>query len=335
MVAFVVRRALWALLVIWAVSLITFSLSHIVPADPAAFAAGLGATRSQIDSIREEMGLNRPLAVQYVDYVSGIARLDLGDSIRTRHSVLDDVRKFLPATLELIIVSFVIYLVLSCAFGLLAALNPRSAIDLLVRITVISGSAIPVFWLAIVLQLIFYSQLGWLPIGGRIGVHDSPPPSVTGFYTIDSLLDGDFGLFKTVVVHLILPVTTIVLSLLAVGTRLVRATVLEELQKPYVRVAASKGLSERRVLFVHVVRNTLNPIITVTSIQLAYLFAWTILVEAVFSWPGIGLYAYSSFQAVDYNPIMALAILLSVAFVLINLLTDILYPIIDPRIKRS
>lgn len=334
MVAFIARRALWAVVVIWAISLVTFSLSRIVPADPAAFAAGLGATRSQIDSIKQEMGLDRPLPVQYLDYVGGLLQFDLGTSIRTRQSVTDDIRHFLPATLELIVVAFGIYLVLSVALGIFAACRPRGAIDLLIRVGVISGSAIPVFWLALVLQLVFYSRLGWLPIGGRIGVRESSPPFVTGFYSVDALLDGDLALFKSVVAHLILPVTTIVLSLLAVGTRLVRATVLDELQKPYVRVAASKGLTGRRVLVTHVLRNTLNPVITVTSLQFAYLLAWTILVEAVFSWPGIGLYAYNSFQAVDYNPIMALAILMSVAFVLINLATDILYPLIDPRIKR-
>jgi peptide/nickel transport system permease protein len=334
MVGFIARRALWALVVIWAVSLITFSLSRIVPADPAAFAAGLGATKSQIQSIREEMGLDRPLPAQYLDYVFGLVRLDLGESIRTRHSVTEDFQQYLPATLELIIIAFGIYLILSCAFGVFAAYHPRGAVDLIIRLAVISGSAIPVFWLALVLQLVFYSRLEWLPIGGRLGVHESAPPSVTGFYTIDSLIAGDMDLFKSAVVHLILPVTTIVLSLLAVGTRLIRATIIEELQKPYVRVAASKGLTERRILFLHVLRNTLNPVITVTSLQFAYLLAWTILVEAVFSWPGIGLYAYNSFQAVDYNPIMALAILMSVAFVLINVTTDVLYPVIDPRIKR-
>lgn len=335
MVAFFVRRIFWAIVVIWAVSLVTFALSRIVPADPAAFAAGLGATRSQIDSIRSEMGLDRPLPIQYFDYLSGIVQLDFGDSIRTRHSVADDVTTYLPATLELIVISFVIYLMLSCALGLLAALNPRTTLDFIVRFATISGSAIPVFWLALVLQSVFYSGLGWLPIGGRLGSHDTAPPSVTGFYTVDSLLNGNLDLFRTAVLHLVLPVLTIVLSLLAVGTRLIRVTVLEELRKPYVQVAASKGLTDRRILFIHVLRNTLNPIITVTSLQFAYLFAWTILVEAVFNWPGVGLYAYTSFQSIDYNPIMALALLTSVAFVVINLITDILYPIIDPRIRTS
>ncbi|HEY7033935.1 MAG TPA: ABC transporter permease [Thermomicrobiales bacterium] len=334
MALFLLRRALWALLVIWAVSLITFTLSRVVPADPAAFVAGLGATKSQIASVRKEMGLDRPLPAQYVSYVRGLARLDLGKSIRTRRSVAADLRHFLPATLELILISFGVYVFLSLALGVLAALHPSGTVDLIIRFGVISGSAIPVFWLAIILQLLFYTHLGWLPIGGRIGVHETPPPFVTGFFTIDSLVAGDFRLFQSVLVHLILPVTTVVLSLLAVGTRLTRATFLEELSKPYVRVAASKGLSERRVLFGHVLKNALNPIITVTSIQLAYLLAWTILIEAIFSWPGIGLYAYDSFQALDYNPIMALALLVSVAFVVINLITDLVYPLLDPRIAR-
>jgi peptide/nickel transport system permease protein len=157
---------------------------------------------------------------------------------------------------------------------------------------------------------------------------------VTGFFTIDSLLAGDGRLFLSVLAHLILPVTTVVLSLLAVGTRLTRATFLEELGKPYVRVAASKGLNERQIVFRHVVKNALNPVITVTAIQFAYLLAWAILVEAIFSWPGIGLYAYDSFQALDYSPIMALTLVVTVAFVLVNLATDLIYPLLDPRIAR-
>lgn len=334
MAAFLARRIFWALLVIWIVSVITFTLSRVVPADPAAFVAGLGATKSQIATVRKEMGLDRPVTSQYGTYVRGLVELDLGKSIRTRRAVTADLEKFLPATLELILISFGVYLVLSLALGIIAALHPGGLLDLSIRIGAISGSAIPVFWLAIILQLIFYSRLGWLPIGGRIGVHESAPPNLTGFYTIDALAAGDFALFGSVLKHLILPVTTVVLSLLAVGTRLTRATFLQELGKPYVRVAASKGLSERRVLFRHVLKNALNPIITVTSIQFAYLLAWTILIEAIFSWPGIGLYAYDSFQALDYNPIMALALVVTVAFVIINLITDLVYPLIDPRIAR-
>jgi peptide/nickel transport system permease protein len=334
MAVFLVRRILWALLVIWVVSLITFTLSRVVPADPAAFVAGLGATKSQIATVRKEMGLDRPLPSQYVTYAKGLVKLDLGKSIKTRRPVTDDLRKFLPATLELIVISFGIYVVLSLILGVIAALNPGGLLDLLIRFGAISGSAIPVFWLAIILQLIFYTRLGWLPIGGRIGVHEAAPPHLTGFYTIDSLAAGDFGLFASVLKHLILPVATIVLSLLAVGTRLTRATFLQELGKPYVRVAASKGLSERRILYRHVLKNALNPIITVTSMQFAYLLAWTILIEAIFSWPGIGLYAFNSFEALDYNPIMALALVVTVGFVIINLITDLIYPLIDPRIAR-
>ena len=334
MAVFLARRILWAVLVVWVISLITFTLSRVVPADPAAFVAGLGATKSQIASVREEMGLDRPLPNQYGSYVSGLVQLDLGKSIRTRRSVTSDLVHYLPATLELVVISFVLYVALSLVLGVLAALHPGGLLDLFIRFGAISGSAIPVFWLAIVLQLVFYSRLGWLPIGGRLDVHESAPPTVTNFITIDSLVAGDLGLFTSAAQHLILPVTTVVLSLLAVGTRLIRATFLEELTKPYVRVAASKGLTERRVLYGHVLKNTLNPIITVTSIQFAYLLAWTILIEAIFSWPGIGLYAYESFQALDYNPIMALALVVTVAFVAINLVTDLVYPLIDPRIAR-
>jgi peptide/nickel transport system permease protein len=184
-----------------------------------------------------------------------------------------------------------------------------------------------------ILQLVFFSYLGWLPLGGRIDIREAPPPTFTGFFTIDSILSGNVPLFLSTLKHLILPVVTIVLSQLAVGARLIRSSMLQELGKPYVRTARSKGLSERTVISRHVVRNALNPVLTMAGVQLGYLFAWIILVETIFQWPGIGLYAFESFGALDYSPIMALTLVGSFAFVVINLVTDLIYPMLDPRIS--
>lgn len=320
-------------LILFCISVITFVLSRVVPADPAAFVAGMGATQSQVESIRKEMGLDKPLVVQYKDYMTGILHLDFGKSIRTRRSVSSDLKVFVPATLELNIISFAVYLVVAISLGLLAAVRRGGIVDLVVRFFATAGSGAPVFWLAMMLQLLFFAKLGWLPVGGRIGTRQMPPPHLTGFFTVDSLAAGDFSLFLSVLKHLILPVVTIVLSLLAVGTRLTRESVVQELSKPYVQTARSKGLTERRIIFRHVFRNAMNPVLTMASLQFGYLLAWTILVEAIFIWPGIGLYAYDSFAALDYAPIMALTLVITFAFVLINLVADLIYPLLDPRLR--
>jgi peptide/nickel transport system permease protein len=192
-----------------------------------------------------------------------------------------------------------------------------------------------VFWLAIVLQFVFFYKLGWLPLEGRRSITAEAPPLVTGFYSIDSLLAGRLDLFVDVLRHLLLPVIAVVLSLLAVGTRLVRGIAAHELDEPYVRTARGKGLRSRTILFKHVLRNALSPILTVTGTQFGYMVSWVIIVEAVFNFPGIGLYAFQSLQVFDYAPLMALTLISTLVFIAINLATDLLYPVLDPRVKRA
>lgn len=320
-------------LVLFLITLITFTLSRVVPADPAAMVTGLGASTEQIQEVRRIMGLDQPLPVQYMHFMEGLVKFDFGKSIRTQRPVRDDLAVFLPATFELMIVSFIMYVFIALPLGVLSAVRTGGATDILIRGSSILGSGVPVFWLALVLQLIFFAHLGILPSGGRIEARDMPPPHLTGFFTIDSLMAGNFGLFLTVLKHLLLPVASIVLSMLAVGVRLTRASMLQELNQLYVQTARSKGLTERQVLFRHVLRNALNPVITMFGIQLGYLLAWIVLVETIFQWPGIGLYAYNSFQGLDYEPIMALTLVFSTFFVLVNLVTDLIYPLLDPRIS--
>lgn len=336
MLAYLLRRLLWTVLVVWVITVITFLLSHVIPANPAAAAAGVGATPAQIHALAVKMGLQHSLLTQYGDYMNGLVlHFDLGTSISTGDAVRTDIANYLPATLELVVISFVVYLILAVLLGTLAARNPGGVADGVIRVFSILSSAAPVFWIALLLQLVFFAKLDWLPSGGRLGVFDTPPPKTTGFYTVDALIHGQFSTFVAALDHLVVPVTAIVLSMLGVGARLIRASVLEEFNQAYVRTAEAKGLRANKILVRHVLRNGLNPFVSMSGIQLGYLFAWIILVETIVQWPGIGLYAYQSFQSLDYNPIMGITLVVSVIFVGLNFLIDLLYPLLDPRVKTT
>jgi ABC-type dipeptide/oligopeptide/nickel transport system permease component len=331
--SFLLNRLAWGSLVLLLVAVLTFFLSRVVPADPAAFLAGQNASAETVARIRAEYGLDRPLAEQFATYVGGLAHFDFGESIRTHRSVAQDLAQFLPATLELLITSFVIYLVLSFYLAVAAARRPGGWIDSAVRLVTMLGTGIPVFWLGMALQFVFFYRLHWLPLSGRFPIRDIPPPTITGFLLVDSAIAGDAAALWATLKSITLPALTIVLNLLAVGTRLSRAALIEEFGKLYVRTARGKGLGPRTILYKHVLRNALTPVLTATTMQFGYMISWVILVEVIFDWPGIGLYAYQSFQVFDYSPVIALALVSTAGFVLINLAMDLLYPIIDPRVR--
>jgi ABC-type dipeptide/oligopeptide/nickel transport system permease component len=332
---FVAKRLAWALVVLFVVATLTFLLSHVVPADPAAFLAGQNASVESVARIAAKYGLNRPLGTQFLDYIGGLLQGDLGYSMRTKESVALDLLHFLPATLELLLVSFVTYLVLSFGLAIAAVRKPRGVVDQTIRLATMLSSGIPVFWLGMALQFIFFYKLGLLPLDGRFPIRETQPHLHSGFLLIDSLIDGNFRDFWLALQSLILPSLTIVLNLLAVGTRLTRSSLVEEADKPYVRTARGKGLGPRSVLYKHVLRNALSPILTVTTMQFGYMISWVILVEVIFDWPGIGLYAYQSFEVFDYQPVIALALVSTAVFSLINLMMDLLYPLIDPRVRSA
>lgn len=334
MSVFLVKRLAWGGAVLLSVAVLTFILARLVPADPAAFLAGENASAAAVERIRVELGLDRPLMEQFTSYFSGLLRGNLGLSMRTSRPVAQDLADFLPATLELLAVGFLLYISTSFGLALLSIRRPGGFLDSFVRVATMLGTGIPVFWLGMGLQFIFFYKLGWLPLSSRYPVREIAPPGVTGFLLIDTLLAGDLHAFGLALKHLCLPALTIVMNLLAVGTRLTRSTLLEERTRPYVRTALSKGLGPQRVLFRHVLRNAANPILVATSMQLGYLISWVLVIEVIFDWPGIGLYAYKSFQLFDYGPVIALALVSTAGFVIINLLIDLLQPLIDPRIRR-
>lgn len=333
LVRLIVRRLFFLVFVLFGLSLITFGLSHIVPGDPARLMAGPRASKSAVAKIREKYGLDDPVPVQYVNYVKGIFRGDLGTSFTTRRPVLDDLKRYLPATLELGLVSFIMSTIIGIPLGVLSSVKRDKLPDHVARFVSISGLALPVFWLAIMAQFIFFGRLGWLPDGARIPIGMDPPPSVTGLYTIDSLLAGDWALFKLSLTHLILPATVLAYGSLAVITRMVRGGMVEVLNQDYIRTARAKGISANGVIYGHALKNAMLPTVTSLGLQIGLLLSGAFLVEIVFSWPGIGRYAVEAIQRLDYNATMATTLIIALIFVLMNLVVDILYLFLDPRIS--
>lgn len=334
MAAFLARRLAWGVLVLLMVAILTFFLSRVVPADPAAFLAGQNASEATVARIRAEYGLDQPLAVQFGRYLGGLAVGDFGQSLRTHRPVAVDLAQFLPATLELLIVSFLVYVTVSFFLAVAAARHPSGWVDACIRLFTMLGTGIPVFWLGMALQFVFFYRLHWLPLSGRYPIREIAPPSITGFLLIDAALAGKPIAVWRALQSLTLPALTIVLNLLAVGTRMSRAALIAEYDRPYIRTARGKGVSARAILYRHVLRNVLSAVLAVTTMQFGYMLSWVILVEVIFGWPGIGLYAYQSFQVFDYAPVIALAMVSTAGFVVINLLMDLLYPLIDPRVRR-
>ncbi len=333
MIYYLLRRLAGAVAVLVGVITGTFVLEHVVPSCPACVIAGVGAGPAQLAAATHEMGLDRPLWVQFQTYAEGLLHGDFGDSYITKQPIGPSIVSFLPATLELVAYSFVLYALLGIGSGLWMAWRGGHADAGAMRVVSMIGTALPVFWFAMVLQLWLGSRLGWFPITGRLDV--DPPATITGFYTIDSLLHGNFDAFGDSIRHLVLPVFSLVVWQFAIASRLTQKSVSEELRLPYVRTAIAKGAAMPRIMFQHVLRNAINPVITMLGLQFGWLLGGTVLVEVVFAWPGIGTFMYNSLQTFDFPAIIAVTVVITIAFVVVNLVVDLLYPIIDPRIRLT
>jgi peptide/nickel transport system permease protein len=333
MARYILRRLLLMVIVLLGMSVITFALTHIVPGNPARLLAGQHATQEQVEAVAKLYGLDRPVVEQYWVYISGLFRGDLGMSLTTRRPVAADLRQYLPATIELTTAAMLLVIGLGLPAGLLAAIRRGRPLDHLIRVSTVAGVSMPIFWFGIVLQIVFYRNLQLLPIGGRLGIIDIEPPRITGAYVIDTLLAGDFDTFLSALVHLILPAATLAAGSIAVVTRMMRASVIEVLDADHVRQARAKGLMEPIVLGRHVFRNALIPTTTVIGLQVGTLLAGNVLTEVVFNWPGIGLYAVNAIRYLDYSAIMGVTLTVSIIYVFVNLLVDIAYVLLDPRIS--
>ncbi len=330
-----VRRLIFLVFVLFGLSLITFSLSRVIPGDPARLVAGPRASNESVELIRERYNLNDPIVTQYVNYIKGVATFDFGESTSTRRPVSSDLKQYLPATIELTFFAFILSIIIGLPLGVLSAVRPNSIFDVVGRVVSITGLAMPSFWLALMLQFAFFAKLGWLPDGQRLPSTTAAPETITSMYTIDSLLRGEFGLFWTVIKHLIMPASVLAYGSLAVITRMVRGGMLEVLNQDFVRTARAKGLTERIVVIRHALGNALLPTMTVLGLQIGLVLGGAVLVEIVFSWPGVGRYSVDAINRFDYNAIMGTTLLIALLYVLVNLVVDILYVVIDPRISYA
>ncbi len=329
------RRLVGVVAVMIGVSVITFAVSHVIPADPVAAALGDHAREDQIAQFRAEYGLDKPVAQQYVIYVSDLLHGNLGTSIRTRRPVASDLRDFFPATLELALYALLVSLLIGIPAGILSSLTRNRLPDHLVRVFALIGGSLPVFWLGLLLIGLFYGNLGWLPSGGRIDDFIKPPPTITGLYTVDSLLSGNGTALISSLRHLILPAFTLGYFSTAVISRMMRSSMLEVLHQDYMRTARAKGLRERAVILRHGLRNALIPTLTIIGITFGSLLSGAVLTETVFSWPGLGLYATASAINLDFPAVMGITLLAAVVYTFANLLVDLGYYWLDPRITNG
>ena len=332
---FLLRRVVGIAAVMIGVSVITFAISHVIPADPVAAALGDHATDAQIVQFRAEYRLDRPLPEQYVIYATGILHGDLGKSIRTRRSVADDLADSFPATLELSFAALLISIVLGVPAGVWSAVSRGRLPDYVVRVLSLAGGSLPVFWLGLIVIGLFYYQLGWFPGGGRLDTFVPPPPTHTGLYVLDSIIAGDFEALRSSLVHLVLPALTLGYFSTAVIARMTRSSMLEVLGQDYMRTARAKGLRERVIVLRHALRNAMIPTVTIIGLTFGSLLSGAVLTETIFSWPGLGRYATASAVSLDFPAVLGVTLLAAIVYPLANLVVDIAYYWLDPRIQHG
>lgn len=332
---YIARRLLLAILVLFIMTIATFALAHAVPGDPLATLIGERmADRPEVrETLERRWGLDKPLPVQYAYYIKNLLRGDMGESIMTRNPVTEDLKDFVPATFELTLFAMIYATLIGVPLGILAAVKQNRWPDHLSRFVSLIGTSVPVFWLGLLMLFVFFNQLRWLPGPGRLDVGMEPAPKVTGLYTIDAAIAGEWDVFSSAIQHTILP--AIVLGSFALGIlqRMLRSSLLASLSDDYVRTARAKGISERNVVAGHALRNALIPTVTVLGLTFANLLAGAVLTETIFSWPGIGQYAARAALRLDYTALLGVTLTIAVGYTLINLIVDISYGVLDPRIR--
>jgi peptide/nickel transport system permease protein len=334
MASLIGRRLAGLVVVLFVTSIISFALLRVAPGDPARQVLGPTASAAAVQDLRKQMGLDRSIPDQYGTYVSGLAHGDFGISWRTRQSVGSELANRIPATLELALYASLLALLIAVPIGVLAARHAR--FDRLSRWGSVVGLGTPSFFLGLILILFFFTDLKLAPAPfGRLDAVYTPPPEVTGLYTIDALLAGQFSTFVNALEHLALPVITLALPLAAFLSRIVRRSTADVLRLDFIRTARAKGASERRILFRHALPNAMLPVITLSALAFGDLLAGALLVEAVYSWPGVGGWVASSILAQDYAPVQGAIIVAAAAYCLLNLLADVAYSVADPRVRAA
>ncbi|MGA7430236.1 MAG: ABC transporter permease [Xanthobacteraceae bacterium] len=334
MLTMILKRLMMAIPSLIGVVIVTFLLTRALPGDPAAYFAGPAATPQAIQEIRVKLGLDKPLIVQFGSYVVDLSHGNLGTSLTTGQSVASELRNRLPASAELTLLGLIVSIIIAVPLGILAATKPNSLLDHACRIVSTAGVSLPVFFTGLILVYVFYYQLGWAPAPlGRLDVFFTEPPHVTGFYLIDSLIARDPETFMAALKQLILPALTLAIFSLAPIARMTRASMLAVLSSDFVRTARASGLSAYTVIITYAFRNAMLPVITTLGMVFSFLLGANVLVEKVFAWPGIGSYAVEALLASDFAPVQGFVLTMAVMYVAINLMIDVLYGVIDPRVR--
>lgn len=331
---YLAKRLLSSLATVVGIVVVVFFIVRVVPGDAASLRAGPYATQARIDQIADKYGLRDPLGQQFTGYVANVARGDLGDSIRTDQPVLGELMDRLPASLELAVYSVLLAMLIGIPLGVLAAARRGTWIDNLARVFAVVGSSMALFWLGLMFIFFFAFRLGWFPGPvDRLAVGTAPPSRMTGFHTIDAALDGQFAVMWEAFRYLALPVLTLGLVLAAPILKMVRVSMIESLDSDFVRTARAIGVSRREILFVDAFRNALIPITTMIGIVFGFMLGGNIIVEYLFSWPGIGRYAFEAISTRDLESLQGFVIVVGILYIVLNIVIDIAYAIIDPRIR--
>jgi peptide/nickel transport system permease protein len=332
MLAYIIRRFLILIPTLFGVSVIVFLMLHLTPGDPAELLLGERATEETLNQVREHLGLNEPLHVQYGLFLKRLSKGDLGETIWTRQKVWIEIKERFPATIELSMVALCISCFFGVILGIISATKQYSIFDYVSMIGALTGVSMPIFWLGLIFMLVFSVNLGWLPISGRLSVNVDIE-AITNFYIIDAIITGNWTALKDVLWHLIMPAVTLSTIPTAIVARMTRSAMLEVLRQDYIKTAKAKGLSQFKVVFKHALRNALIPVVTTIGLQFGVLLGGAILTETIFAWPGVGKWMYDGVTKRDYMVIQGGTLFIATMFVVINLMVDVLYAIINPRIS--
>ena len=333
MLVYVLRRISSLVLTLLIMMLVVFVLFRVIPGDPARLAAGRFTPEERVEEIREEMGFNKPVYIQFFIYIKGLLRFDFGKSLYTKRPVATDLRTYLPATIELAFPSLLLALLFGIPIGIICAVSQNTWVDHIGRLVSISGVSLPVFWVALMAQWALYLRLGLLPGMGRLPATIGAPANLTGFYLLDSLLTQNWAVLGNVILHLVLPVSCLAFVIIGQVSRMTRSSMLNVLRQDYIQTARAKGLTSTSVNFKHAFRNASLPILTLTGQLLGQLLAGVVLTETIFSWPGIGLYLVEAIMRLDTQPVLGFTVLTAMIYMLLNLIIDLLYVYVDPRIR--
>jgi len=335
MIKYIVKRLLLSILVLLGVVTLTFIITHVVPSNPAVKWAGSRATPEQIEQASIELGLDKPMIVQYFNYIGQLLHGDLGTSYSSKQPVSKELAQYIPATLELVLIAFILAIIIGIPLGIYSAKKKDRMLDHLGRFFSIGAVSLPTFWVALFLQLIFYKTLQLLPIGGQLSVTATvfqSRPHITGLLLLDCLLTGKFAMFGDALQHLILPGITIALYPIGLVSRMTRSALLEILNEDYIKAGRSYGLREGKVLWKYALKNSLGATATDVALSMGYTLTDTFLVEAIFSWPGIGSYISQSVTTLNFPAIIGVTIFGACCYVLLNLVADIIVAL-DPRVR--